>query len=542
MTLTSIGELDLLLAGGGRVAVFDVRERGAFSREHFLSSSSLPLSVLEIDVGLLAPNKNVRVVLIDGGGGEAGPAGVARGRLRELGYQNVAVLEGGLAGLKSRGRELFEGVGARSKAFGEWVAEARGTPFITPEDYNLALGSGKKILLLDVRPLSEHRMMTVPGSLSATGVDVLAKAYESLRGHDLVVVHCAGRTRSIIAAQSLVDAGLPAPVAALKNGTMAWETAGYELERGACRVAPDPGPEALALARRAALGLADRFGVRGISLREAEARLEDPGETVYFFDVRSEAEYLNGHLEGSASAPGGQLVQAADERVGVFGATIVLVDDDEVRARLAASWLVRLGWEKTFYLIGGLGGRPLVAGAPSRPPLALNLSGTAFVTPDEAGRLLAEPGSLVADFSPSSIYGNGHVAGARWLTRAALTPPAGGRAGAVRDFFNDVSKGAGPLLFTSEDGLAAALAARDLASFLPGASASVISGGNKAWAESGRALVRDGGEYLAEPHDEWRMPYMDPDASTEEREAYFQWEHGLVSQLKREGVSFKIYP
>ena len=57
-------------------------------------------------------------------------------------------------------------------------------------------------------------------------------------------------------------------------------------------------------------------------------------------DVRDPQEYESGHPSGFASAPGGQLVQATDGWVGVRGARIVLYDDDGVRARMAASWLL----------------------------------------------------------------------------------------------------------------------------------------------------------------------------------------------------------
>ena len=42
-----------------------------------------------------------------------------------------------------------------------------------------------------------------------------------------MVVNCAGRTRSIIGAQSLINAGVPNKVVALRNGTMGWSLAGF---------------------------------------------------------------------------------------------------------------------------------------------------------------------------------------------------------------------------------------------------------------------------------------------------------------------------
>ena len=65
----------------------------------------------------------------------------------------------------------------------------------------------------------------------------------------LVVVNCAGRTRSIIGCQSLRNAGIPNRVVALKDGTMGWDLAGFECERGSDRVGAAPSPEGKARRR-----------------------------------------------------------------------------------------------------------------------------------------------------------------------------------------------------------------------------------------------------------------------------------------------------
>ena len=45
------------------------------------------------------------------------------------------------------------------------------------------------------------------------------------------------------------------------------------------------------------------------------------------------------------NTPGGQLVQATDQFVGVRGARLVMFDDEGVRAAAMASWLAMMGWE-----------------------------------------------------------------------------------------------------------------------------------------------------------------------------------------------------
>ena len=59
-------------------------------------------------------------------------------------------------------------------------------------------------------------------------------------------------------------------------------------------------------------------------------------------------------MSGSKSAPGGQLVQATDEYVGVRNARLVLIDDTGVRATMTASWLIQMGWREVYVLEGGL--------------------------------------------------------------------------------------------------------------------------------------------------------------------------------------------
>ena len=73
-------------------------------------------------------------------------------------------------------------------------------------------------------------------------------------------------------------------------------------------------------------------------------------------DVRDPAEFRAGHRPGSRNAPGGQLVQATDNWIGVRNARIVLVDDTGVRARMAGAWLRQMGHRDVFVVEGGAGG------------------------------------------------------------------------------------------------------------------------------------------------------------------------------------------
>ena len=161
-----------------------------------------------------------------------------------------------------------------------------------------------------------------------------------------IAVSCAGRTRSIVGAQTLLDAGVEGPVLALENGTMGWKLAGQELDRGTGGDVPaPPSPSALRDAAARALRLADAQGVPVIGEADLAGWQADDSRTTYVFDVSSPAGYAAGHRPGFASAPGGQLIQELTARTAVPSARIVVADSDGVQSLLTAYWLRLMGRE-----------------------------------------------------------------------------------------------------------------------------------------------------------------------------------------------------
>src|SRR5262249_16344273 len=193
--------------------------------------------------------------------------------------------------------------------------------------------------------------MRIRTGLECRGAELVLRGFALVKSpQTLVVVNCAGRTRSIIGAQSLINAGLPNQVVALKNGTMGWHLAGLKTAHGEERRAPPPDAAGLKRAQAAAGRVAARCGIKRIdraTLAELQADLQ---RTLYLLDVRDPDEFLAGHLEAARSAPGGQLVQATDEYVATRNARLVLIDTEGVRAPMTASWLYQLGWDDVFVI------------------------------------------------------------------------------------------------------------------------------------------------------------------------------------------------
>src|SRR3989441_150742 len=244
-----------------------------------------------------------------------------------------------------------------------------------------------------------------------------------------IVVHCGGRTRSYIGAESLRRMRLANPVVALENGTMGWELAGLALERGAARWAPAPSARSRAVATLTAKRVAAEDGIPFVSPDELAARLATrERQNLYVLDVRTADEYAAGHVAGAVWAPGGQAVQATDEYVAVRAASIVLVCDGVARSVMAASWLRRMGLPDVAVLAGGLSAWTDAGGAvePGHPALVPFGWEAARQRVTRGGP--ADLGSaLIVSGDPSDAYAHRPVPGARGLCPSRLAWAAGPR-------------------------------------------------------------------------------------------------------------------
>lgn len=325
------------------IALIDLREEAEFALGHPLFAAQIPLRRIEAEAAWRIPRKDALVVVYDNGEGLVAPA---LEQLRALGFTRAVALAGGLQGWREAGYELFEDVNSYSKAFGELVEHRRHTPSLPAPDVQALIDEKADIAILDARRFDEYATMSIPGGVSTPGAELVLRARAVAPDPDTtIIVNCAGRTRSIIGAQSLINAGLPNRVYALRNGTIGWTLAEQGLETGQQRRAPAPEGELADEAGAKAREVAYRAGVKRITAQELDHLRADTTRTLYQYDVRLPEDYAQGHLPGFRNAQGGQLVQETDHFAPVRGARIVLVDTLGPRADMSASWLAQLGWE-----------------------------------------------------------------------------------------------------------------------------------------------------------------------------------------------------
>lgn len=519
----SFAEIRQALLQHTEVALIDVREEAPFAEGHPLFAANIPLSRLELEVYARVPRLDTPITLYDDG---EGLAERATERLQALGYRNVAVLQGQLAGWRAAGGELFRDVNVPSKAFGELVEHQRQTPSLSAQQVQALLEQKADLVILDARRFDEYQTMSIPSGINVPGGELV------LRVRDLVpssatqiVVNCAGRTRSIIGTQSLINAGLPNPIAALRNGTIGWTLAEQQLEHGQSRRFGKVSQENNRLAAQAARLVADRAGVGRATLQQLADWQADLGRTTYLFDVRTPEEYERGHLPGSRSTPGGQLVQETDHFASVRGARILLVDDDGVRANMAASWLAQLGWQA--YVLDAVPQDALHEQGSWLPPLPA-LPQVEEISPQTLQQWLHAGDTLVINLTSSANHVKQHIPGSYWAIRAQLAQALEGLPLVAR------------YVLTCGSGLLARFAVAELQA-LTGKPVVLLAGGNGAWFASG--LPGESGEQrlAVARSDSYRRPYEGTDNSRDAIQNYLDWEFGLIEQLKRDGThGFKV--
>ncbi|MDR2165108.1 MAG: rhodanese homology domain-containing protein [Zoogloeaceae bacterium] len=508
------------------IALIDVREEDTHAGGHPLFAAHLSLSRLELEVYARIPRRDAPVVTFDDDGATEGRAERAARKLRALGYVDARVFEGGVQGWQAAGGELFQDVNAPSKAFGELVDATLHPPSLSAEEVKALLDTGADVRVVDVRRFDEYQTMSIPGAINVPGAELALRVPELAPDpRTRVIVNCAGRTRSIIGAQSLINAGLPNPVAALRNGTIGWTLAGFgkDLEHGQTRRHGEATEAVRARLAARARAVAESAGVGWVTLADVTAWRKQEGRTTYCIDVRDPAEYEAGHLPGFRSVPGGQLVQETDMTAVVRGARVVLADTDGVRAAMTASWLAQMAWE--VYVLASPDARAWTETGPWQTPLPPHPD-VPLVSPETlAGWLQSNDRPVVIDMTAYANYRRGHVPGAWYALRADLAVGALERLPAAKRY-----------VLTCLSATLARYACPEVAARLKDrAEVAVLAGGTQSWEAAGLPLEQEE-RRVSEPRDRYRRPYEGTDSSAEAMRAYLEWEFGLVWQLERDGT------
>lgn len=514
------------------LAFLDVREEDPHAQSHPLFAANFPLSRVELDAYSKLPRRDVWIVTLDEGDVSLDQSEAMRAarRLVAIGFTNVSVFKGGVRAWAQAGGELFKDVNVPSKSFGELVEAHKHTPSLSAQEVKALIDEKADVVIVDARRFDEYNTMSIPTAISCPGAELVLRIAElAPRPETRVIVNCAGRTRSIIGTQSLINAGIPNKVSALRNGTIGWTLAEQVLDKGQTRKFAEVSVATMQSAATRARDVANRAGVKRATLGQIHEWRTQSARTTYFFDTRNPEEFVAGHLPGFRSTPGGQLVQETEMVAPVRGARLVLADTDGVRANMTASWLAQMAWE--VYVLDGVESKdfnvtgawqaavPRVPQTPSVDSQTLEAWLQAFA-PDQK--------TIVVDLARHAQYVQAHIPDAHYVFRsqfknaAALLPTAS------------------RYVLTCPDGTMARFAFEEFVQTLielgRTGSVCVLEGGTQAWREAELALEKGPAHLVSPPLDRYKRPYEGTDNAREAMQGYLDWEFGLVEQLGRDGT------
>ncbi len=502
----------------GTYALIDVRERPEFARGQIMGATNLPRRELEFRIFQNVPNKDVQTILYD----DDGRRSLLSARtLEKLGYNNVFYLEGGIGAWLESGNSLVKGLNRPCKLFGEQVAVNEKVPQITPQELKNCLDHDENIVVIDVRPPEEiNKSGSIPGSVNIQGFDLASRIFDYADKYDKIIVTCAGRTRGIIAAQTLIQMGIQ-QVYDLKDGTMGWLLAGFELEKGIPGGAR-PSQKAMGAAESFAMRLLEENDIKLISVEELQGlQQETQKNLLYLFDVRTPDEYVTGHIPGSISLPGGQAVQRADDFVSVRQGDIVFASNNFARAVITAFWYKQMGFPYVYAVNGGIGawadfGLKLETGSEESIPCNFKEVSDKVkkIKPDALKRKM-EDGSklLMINVDDSRHFSEGHIPGSCWVPRGRLELEIG-----------NLALNTETIIIVCHDGINSVLGAEMLME-IGYLYVYALDGGMSSWETAGFEFETGLTGVDGEPDDVYLKAY---DRGREAMEEYLRWEKQLV--------------
>ena len=385
-------------------ALIDSREWRDYVNGHWFGSTNMPLSRLTATITRLIPDRSFPIHFLDW---QNKASAVAIERLNTLGYCNITIHP--TARPVGFGAGFVKGEYVWSKAFGEVVAHTADLPEVTPAEY---IESWQDALLFDVRPTAEYQLFTLPNSQSLPNSLLLANADALRSSGRMALLHCAGRTRSIIGACTLRAAGYDGPYAVFRGGTQAWQLDGHTREHNAARLfATDHENSAtiesfmqrwhISFSRQTTANMTDFVAANATALR---------------FDVSDDAATGQVMEQGIIKISGTNLIQQTDRSIARYHVPVILFDHGSgSRAAFAAYWLGAMGFEVSVVYLDA--------------PLAVGPSKQRAATPSpiqrQATALKADQTLRLYDFRPSAAFRGGHIAGSQWKNiseMADMTP------------------------------------------------------------------------------------------------------------------------
>ncbi|RZO91572.1 MAG: sulfurtransferase [alpha proteobacterium HIMB114] len=218
--------LNILKNNTKNISFLDIRKRKEYVYGFAFGSVNCPFSKFKYLIKELVPDINTTLILI--GVKNINQKNQIQKMLKKLKYHRSFIIKGDYKIWKKYKFPIWAGEYTFSKAFGEWIEITSTIKNLYAKELYKIHNQNHNYLQIDARPKKEFEKFSLPQSVQCSGGELpcYINNTENLRKN--YIVHCAGRTRSIIAYQTLKDFNFKNKKYVLNGGTQNWVLNGFD--------------------------------------------------------------------------------------------------------------------------------------------------------------------------------------------------------------------------------------------------------------------------------------------------------------------------
>ena len=326
--------IKLLKNNKKNISFLDIRERKQYVHGFAFGSVNCPLSKFKYLIKELVPDLNTNLILI--GAKNNNQTNQIQKILTKFRYCKSYIIKGDYKNWKKHKFPLWAGEYTFSKAFGEWIEITSNIKNLYAKELHKIHKKNHNYLQIDARPKKEFEKFSLPQSVQCSGGELpcFINNKENLKKN--YIVHCAGRTRSIIAYQTLKDFNFKNKKYVLNGGTQNWVLNGFDRKfknQSKIKSTKINYKDDLKLAN----SIAKKFKIPSTQIMNKETNC-------YNFQINSEIKNFK-KIPGWKQVNATMLIQSTDKFISSTNTKVLIFSNIPSSAVFAVIWLRRMGYQ-----------------------------------------------------------------------------------------------------------------------------------------------------------------------------------------------------
>lgn len=326
--------IKLLKNNKKNISFLDIRERKQYVHGFAFGSVNCPFSKFKYLIKELVPDLNTNLILI--GVKNKNQTNQIQKILTKFRYCRSYIIKGDYKNWKKHKFPLWAGEYTFSKAFGEWIEITSNIKNLYAKELNKIHKENHNYLQIDTRPKKEFEKFSLPQSVQCSGGELPCYINNKENLKKNYIVHCAGRTRSIIAYQTLKDFDFENKKYVLNGGTQNWVLNGYDRKfknKSKIKSTKINYKDDLKLAN----SVAKKFNIPSTQIESKQANS-------YNFQINSEIKNFK-KISGWKQVNATTLIQSTDKFISSTNTKVLIFSHIPSSAVFTVIWLRRMGYQ-----------------------------------------------------------------------------------------------------------------------------------------------------------------------------------------------------